>query len=147
MNLYQEFFLFSEHRLIRFLFMTFKFFWFPMQHVPPSHAATNLLRTEALFLIVNIVLCVHYVRSHKRFSFYASLLCLLVVLNIAAYLKFNLYWDNAEGRYFFPSLVPMLMFMCVPVYDGCKRPGLQTMALPLVCAEALFPYVNLLLAR
>jgi 4-amino-4-deoxy-L-arabinose transferase-like glycosyltransferase len=142
-----QFFLFSEHRFIRFLFMTFKFFWFPMQHVPASHAAANLLRIESMLLIVNIILCVLSVRSRKRFSFYALLLCLLVVLNIAAYLKFNLYWDNAEGRYFFPSLVPMLMFFCVPVYDCCRRFGLRTMVLPLLCAEALFPYVNLLLAR
>jgi hypothetical protein len=142
-----QFFLFSEHRLVRFIVMTFKFFWFPMQNVPPSHAAANLLRCEGLFLIVNIVLCIFYFLSRKHFSFHTSLLCLLVLLNIAAYLKFNLYWDNAEGRYFFPSLAPILMFFCIPLYYWCKRFGLQMMVLPLLCAEALFPYVNLLLVR
>jgi hypothetical protein len=142
-----QFFLFSDHRFVRFLFMTFKFFWYPMQNVAPSHASANLLRIEAIVTTVAIVLFVLSVRLRRRISFHTGIFCLLVVFNIAAYIKFNLYWDNAEGRYFFPSLIPILLFFCVPVYDFCRRFGLQTIVLPLLCAEALFPYVNLLLAR
>jgi 4-amino-4-deoxy-L-arabinose transferase-like glycosyltransferase len=142
-----QFFLFSPHRFMRFLSMTFTFFWFPMQHVPGSGAAGNILRCEALLLLVNIALCAPYVRSRGNISAWKLLLCLLAAVNIAAYLSFNLRWDNAEGRFFLPSLVPILLFFCVPVSHFCKRFRLGPAVLPLLCAEALFPYVNLLLVR
>jgi 4-amino-4-deoxy-L-arabinose transferase-like glycosyltransferase len=142
-----QFFLFSEHRFLRFWIMTFRYFWFPMQYIPSSHAVANIMRVEAFFVFVNAVACVFYMKSRKGFSFYAALCGLLVLVNVSAYIKFNLYWDNAEGRYFFPALVPILMLFCIPAYHYFRKLGLGIMILPVVCAEALFPYVTLLLVR
>jgi hypothetical protein len=142
-----QFFLFSGHWFFRFLVMTMRFFWFPMQHVHASHAAANIVRFEALLLLVNIAICVLYIRSRKNFVPWKLLCGLLVATNCAAYISFNLHWDNAEGRYLFPSLVPVLLFFCVPVWHYCRRFGLERAVLPLLCAEALFPYVNLLLVK
>jgi hypothetical protein len=143
-----QFFLFSPHTFCRFLVMTLRFFWFPMQHVPASAAAAAVVKIEALLLLINVGLCAFYVRSRRSIDAWKLLLVLLVVANAAAYISFNLHWDNAEGRYLFPSLVPMLLFFCVPVSHYCRRFGLSPKAaILLLCAEALFPYVNLLLIR
>jgi 4-amino-4-deoxy-L-arabinose transferase-like glycosyltransferase len=143
-----QFFLFSPHTFYRFLIMTFRFFWFPMQHVQASATAAIVVKIEALLLIINVVLFAFYVRSRRSIDAWKLLLVLLVVANAAAYISFNLHWDNAEGRYLFPSLVPMLLFFCVPVSHYCRRFGLSPQAVILIlCAEALFPYVNLLLIR
>lgn len=142
-----QFFLFSGRHLINLIQWTIAYFWFPMQHVPASHAAGGILWCETLILLCNGTLCVLYIGRQRGFSFWKLLLCFLVLVNIAAYIKFNLWWSNAEGRYFLPSFVPFILFFCVPPYYYCKRFGLERIALPLLCAEALFPYVNLLLVR
>jgi hypothetical protein len=142
-----QFFLFSGQQIMNFVKWTLYFFWFPMQHVPASHAAGAVLWCETLLLLCNVVLFGLYVHLQKHMAFWKLLLLLLALVNIAAYIKFNLCWSNAEGRYFLPSFVPILLFFCAPLYHYCRRFRLETIVLPVVCAEALFPYVNLLLVR
>jgi hypothetical protein len=142
-----QFFLFSGQQIITFVKWTLYFFWFPMQHVPASHAAGAVLWCETLLLFVNAVLCGFYVLARRRMAFWKLLLLLLALVNIAAYINYNLCWSNAEGRFFLPSFVPILLFFCAPLYHYCRRFRLETIVLPVVCAEALFPYVNLLLVR
>ena len=142
-----QFFLFSGQHFTDLVKWTLYYFWFPMQHVPASHIRGVFLWCEAILVCINGLLTVLYIRSRKKVSFFGVILCFCVLVNAAAYCKFNLYWSNAEGRYFLPSLVPILVFFCVPLYYFCKRFRREDLFLPLVSAEALAPYLLLLFVK
>jgi 4-amino-4-deoxy-L-arabinose transferase-like glycosyltransferase len=140
-----QFFLFSAHQFVRFLKLALYCFWFPMQHVPPSHAVGAMLWCEVIIMLANGALFAAYAVSKKRIALWEIFLAGLLLLNIAAYINYNLHWDNADGRFLFPSLAALLVFFCVPLYHFSKGPRLQRFVAPLLVCEALFPYLLLLL--
>jgi 4-amino-4-deoxy-L-arabinose transferase-like glycosyltransferase len=140
-----QFFLFSAHQFLRFLTLALYCFWFPMQHVPPSHAVAAFLWCEAVIMLANIALFAAYAVSKKKFTVWEMALGGLLLLNIAAYINYNLHWDNADGRFLFPSLAALLVFFCVPLYHFSERLRLQRFVMPVLVCEALFPYLLLLL--
>ena len=139
--------LFSGEQFIRFLKWTLYSFWFPMQHVPASHMTGNFMRLETMVLIINMLLFYFHFRQNRRSTFLGFLFCFIIAINIAVYIKYNLFWSNADGRFFLPSFFPILCFFCVPLYYLCNRFNSLQLFLPLLCFEALFPYALLLLVR
>jgi 4-amino-4-deoxy-L-arabinose transferase-like glycosyltransferase len=140
-----QFFLFTPYRFVRFLKLALYCFWFPMQHVPPSHAVGAILWFEAFIVLANGVLFAAYMVSKRKIALWEIFLAALLLLNIAAYINYNLHWDNADGRFLFPSLAALLVFFCVPLYHFSNGPRLQRFVTPLLVCEALFPYLLLLL--
>ncbi len=140
-----QFFLFSPYQFVRFLKLALYCFWFPMQHVLPSHAVGAMLWFEAFIMLVNSSLFAVYAVYKKKIALWEILLGGLLLLNVAAYLNYNLHWDNADGRFLFPSLAAVLVFFCVPLYHFSERLRLQRLFIPLLVCEAIFPYLLLLL--
>jgi 4-amino-4-deoxy-L-arabinose transferase-like glycosyltransferase len=140
-----QFFLFSAHQFVRFLKLALYCFWFPMQHVPPSHAVGAMLWFEAFIMLVNCSLFAVYAVLKKKIALWEILLAGLLLLNIAAYVNYNLHWDNADGRFLFPSLAAVLVFFCAPLYHFSERLRLQRLVVPLLVCESIFPYLLLLL--
>jgi 4-amino-4-deoxy-L-arabinose transferase-like glycosyltransferase len=140
-----QFFLFSGHQFVRFLTLALYCFWFPMQHVPPSHAVGAFLWCEVVIMLANGGLFAAYMVSKRKIALWEIFLAGLLLLNIAAYINYNLHWDNADGRFLFPSLAALLVFFCVPLYHFSKGLRLQRFVAPLLVCEALFPYLLLLL--
>jgi|WetSurMetagenome_2_1015567.scaffolds.fasta_scaffold00234_21 4-amino-4-deoxy-L-arabinose transferase-like glycosyltransferase len=140
-----QFFLFEPRQFVRFIKIAVYSFWFPMQHVPPSHAVTAFIGFETLVFAANGWLFVTYMVSKRR-ALWEVVLGSLLVLNAAAYVNYNLHWDNADGRFLFPSLAALLVFFCVPFERFCARMGWEKLYVPLLAAEALLPYLLLFLA-
>lgn len=140
-----QFFLFAPQQFVRFVKIAVYCFWFPMQHAPPSHAVAAMIGFELLVLGINICLFVSYMIRKRRVALWEAVLGLLLILNLAAYVNYNLHWDNADGRFLFPSLAVLLIYFCVPLEKFCERHGLRKLYTPLLAAEALFPYILLLL--
>lgn len=140
-----QFFLFAPEQFVRFVKIAVFSFWFPMQHVPPSHAVGAIIGFELLVLGLNAWLFASYMVRKRSVAMWEMVLGLLFIVNLAAYVNYNLYWDNADGRFLFPSLAVLLIFFCVPLEQFCERHGLRKLYAPLLAAEALFPYILLLL--
>jgi 4-amino-4-deoxy-L-arabinose transferase-like glycosyltransferase len=140
-----QFFLFSAHQFVRFLTLALYCFWFPMQHVPPSHAVVAFLWCEAVIMLANGGLFAVYALKKRKIALWETTLGCLLLLNIAAYINYNLHWDNADGRFLFPSLAALLVFFCVPLYHFSEGLRLRRFVVPLLVCEALFPYLLLLL--
>jgi len=141
-----QFFLFTPHAFVRFVKLALFSFWYPMQNVPPSHAVSGILVLEAIVLIVNTILLTRYFLNNRKIMAGEIVLGILLLLNMVAYIKYNLYWDNNDGRFFFPSLAALCFVFCVPLYQYCKKTKTDAFFIGIVCAESLFPYINLLLA-
>ncbi|HMD68508.1 MAG TPA: glycosyltransferase family 39 protein [Chitinivibrionales bacterium] len=140
-----QFFLFAPEQFVRFVKIAVYCFWFPMQHVPPSHVVAAILGFELLVLGVNAWLFAKYVLAKKTLALWETVLGCLLLLNLAAYINYNLRWDNADGRFLFPSLAALLVIFCVPLEQLCERHHWKRFYIPFLAVEALFPYCLLLL--
>ncbi|HUI91644.1 MAG TPA: hypothetical protein VLX68_05275 [Chitinivibrionales bacterium] len=140
-----QFFLFTPRQFVRFLKLALYCFWFPMQHVPASHAVGAFLWFEAAAVLANAALFAAYMVSKKKIALWEIFLASLLLLNIAAYINYNLHWDNADGRFLFPSLAALLVFFCVPLYHFSEGRRWRRVVMPVLVGEALVPYVLLLL--
>jgi 4-amino-4-deoxy-L-arabinose transferase-like glycosyltransferase len=140
-----QFFLFAPQQFVRFVKIAVFSFWFPMQHIPPSHAVGATIGFEVLLVGANAWLLAKYMAGKKRVALWEAVLGCLLLLNVAAFVNYNLHWDNGDGRFLFPSLAALLIFFCVPLEQFCERHGLRRFYVPLLAAEALFPYFLLFL--
>ncbi len=142
-----QFFLFEPHQFIRFVKLAVYCFWFPMQHVPPSHLVAAMLGVMAVVLLVNVGMLAAYLIRKRSVAQWEIALAILLLLNFAAYINYNLHWDNADGRFLFPSLAALLVLFCVPLEHFLRRVHRHNLLLPIVFAETLFPYLLLFLVR
>jgi multisubunit Na+/H+ antiporter MnhE subunit len=106
-----------------------------------------MLWLEAGVILFNCLLTTGYASLKGNITSGEMVLGAILLVNIAAYLFYNLRWDNADGRFLFPSLGAILVFFCVPLYRLSESLQLQRLVVPLLVAEALFPNLLLLLVR
>jgi 4-amino-4-deoxy-L-arabinose transferase-like glycosyltransferase len=131
---------------ITFLKHSVRFFWFPMQHVPGSRIAGLMGWWGALLLVLGAAGVACRLRRTRTVAYWAILFAVLLLTTLAAYVRFNLVWPHAEGRFLFPALAPLSLFF-VPglqlLRNRIRWPHAASAALTvLVC----WPWLYLLLA-
>jgi 4-amino-4-deoxy-L-arabinose transferase-like glycosyltransferase len=130
---------------VGFVKYTLRSLWFPMQHVPGSHLAGALAYLGTLLAAASLALAGRYYLVERRVGAVGVLLGLHFCVVLAAFVKFNLVWPNAEGRYLFPAMAFLAMLVVVPLGDILARRGREAWLAPLLGAAAAWPYLYLLL--
>jgi len=92
--------------------VTARLFWFPMQHVPKDGVLVNTLNFLGPVLILlysGLAVLDASIRVwKKKLNFKEQILWLTLVLAVIAYVRLNMSWSNAEGRYLFTALAPVI---------------------------------------
>lgn len=106
----------SAGEIAQFGAATARLFWFPMQHVSKSGILVNVLNILGPLLILLyafLAILDASIRVWKRkLRFKEQILWLTLLLAVAAYVKLNMSWANAEGRYLFTALAPVIALLC-----------------------------------
>jgi len=135
-----QIFIFQPKQFYVFLNTGLYSFWFPMQHVPPSHWTGAIFHIESAYTIVAAALCLTYYIRIKRVSRAEIVMAAALFSTILAYCKYNLYWTNADGRFLLPALACISVFFCVPLAAVLGRYKVEY-ATPIAASVcALFPY-------
>lgn len=91
---------------------TARLFWFPMQHVPNNGILVNALNFLGPILILmyaGLAILDASIRVwKKKLNIKEQVLWLTLVLAVIAYIRLNMSWANAEGRYLFTALAPVI---------------------------------------
>jgi 4-amino-4-deoxy-L-arabinose transferase-like glycosyltransferase len=143
-----QFFLFdSYHQFIRFCIFAVYSFWFPMQHIPPSHFVGYFLKLETIIILINIILFAVYFLKKARKSLWQIFALFILIFNLIAYLNYNFYWDNADGRFLFPSMIALIIIFCVSLENFLKEFNKEILLIPIIVFECVLPYTLLLLVK
>jgi len=142
-----QFFLFRPHEFFVFLYSGLFSFWFPMQQVPASHSAGWLFRVEMVYTTVGALLCCMYYFKKNRFRRAEILLAAALFFTGLAYVKYNLFWSNSDGRFLLTALAPIAVFFCVPLTAVFGRLRMDYAGVLASSACALFPYSFLMLVK
>jgi len=88
-------------------------FWVPVTNIAPSLVRTIL--TSIALAVLLVLPCGFFISCCRRRIGRAQLyIVALLVLNVVAYIWYNFYWDNPDGRFLFVSIVPLSMVLFVP---------------------------------
>jgi hypothetical protein len=137
--------LYTPEGFMIFLRLSVRFFWFPMQHIPPSHAHFLLGVAGAIILGILCALAVRYYRKTGKLSYNDILILGLLAFNIAGYVKYNWIWGNREPRFLYPALLTIVFLMIVPLRKALDDIGKSGWFFPLCAIMGLFGYSYLLL--
>ena len=140
-------YLFQPDQIEKFLKNTTRYFWFPMQHLLPTNGRRVIWGIGAILLAMNAALVARWFRARRRLEAEEVLLLALFAGNVFGYVRYNILWRNAEGRFFFVTLTAVLLFFTVPLYDFLRARGRTAWFVPILLLEALWPYLNLLLPQ
>ncbi len=132
--------------LTAFLKYSVRSFWFPMQHVPGSRAAGLLGWCGALLLALCAIGATFGIRRGALEPRSAVLFGVLLAAAAAAYVRFNLVWPHAEGRFLLPALGPLTIAMALAIER--LRARLPSMVTPLAatCVLCCWPWLYLLVS-
>ncbi|MBD3419771.1 MAG: hypothetical protein GF398_06615 [Chitinivibrionales bacterium] len=125
---------------------TIRLIWFPMQHVREGVALSGMLYLNASVLAAAGALWVRYLIVRRIKSFQEFLLYAALLLSIAAYIRLNIFWFNAEGRYLFPAVTSITYVMIIPLVDLMRRFG-PTANYATVALVSLHPWLYLFAVR
>lgn len=124
---------------------TIRFFWFPMQHIPPSVWQWPIGCIGTAIIVFCLALSIRYFISNKRIRYNEIFLMCLLLVNIISYIKVNRTWGDWEARYLFPSLASIVFLMIAPLYHALASLRRIRLFLPLVILMGLWGYSYLLL--
>jgi 4-amino-4-deoxy-L-arabinose transferase-like glycosyltransferase len=133
--------------LVLFLKSAINCFWVPVTNIEAGMIRSVLNGLGALVLAA---LFFNFVRTWLRkrsFTAQGVLLTTLFLINGAAYLSYNLHWTMADGRFLYPSLIPLSLLLYMPLAngrDGASAVGKKWVRIALFAALTLFPYLFLL---
>lgn len=138
----------SIFEVAQFCARTSRLFWFPMQHVSNYGvwvSVINCIGPLLILLFTSIAFIDTWIRvSQKKLSFYEQILWLTLILSVIAYIKLNMSWANAEGRYLFSALAPIVaIFSASPARLFAERR--KPYQWILTYAAVLYGYVYFLL--
>ncbi len=142
-----QFFLLQPKLFFVFLNTGLYSFWFPMQHVHPSHFTGAIYHLETLYTLAGIILFLYYYIQGKKIHRAEIILGTVLLSTVIAYLKYNLYWTNSDGRFLLPALAGISVFFCVPLAAIFKKYAMEYAAPIAASICALFPYSLLLLVK
>jgi hypothetical protein len=128
-----------------FLKTSVRYFWFPMQHIPISLYHKGLGMIGACILIALIVLAARFIIREHPLSYGHVLLTGILLVVIAAYVKYNVVWGNREGRFLFPALSSIVFFIVTPLHAAIKDTGREWLYFPAVVLVGAWGYSYLLL--
>ncbi len=131
--------------IVGLLKCSIRFFWFPMQHIPPSIWQRPIGAVGAAIILFCLALCIRYFILNRRIKYNEVFLICLLLVNIISYIKVNRTWGNWEGRYLFPSLATIVFLMIVPLHHALASLRLNRLFFPVVILLGLWGYSYLLL--
>jgi len=124
---------------------TIRFFWFPMQHIPPSPWQRPIGVVGTVFIVFFLALSVRYFLVKRKFRYNELFLIVLFLVNIVSYIKVNRTWGDWEARYLFPSLASIVFLIIVPLDNALTSLRMNRLFFPIVALLGIWGYSYLLL--
>jgi 4-amino-4-deoxy-L-arabinose transferase-like glycosyltransferase len=126
---------------------TIRYFWFPMAHIPQVPWVTTYRSIGGVLVLVHAALAIWYFRRPEARNARNLTLWLFMAVTLAGYLKLTLQWGEAEGRFLFPALAPIVFLFVQPVFAFCARWRWgEAIVWAWICLVAIHPWVLLAFA-
>jgi len=121
-------------------------FWFPMQHVPGSPLAGFLGWVGALCAVVCAAAALLELRRGSLSDGARWVLGVLLCSAAVAYVRFNLVWPHAEGRFLLPAFSALMIVLALAARWTARLTPWRQASLALSLALCLWPWLYLLIA-